>query len=793
MEKTGKSGPLIETDLEFLGYHDVEKKDAQDFGLHQQRCRVFEAHIRAGITEHTHWFVYLLTGCLDEDIRNVEDAVLGARSIFTKENCFIVIPESMSGRNVLKRLEDEGRIYIFEDLMWKKIQHIFSGYIEEDKKRIENLQAEHYVEPQVEEERGATWSLQNFSNMLSGKGTGESVVVIKADAGVGKTTLAAKIASELADQWKKSRVVPLLLTGQTNWRELSERAHSATNLGDILISLLTMKAGEAEFPLRRSEEFARIIQLGYFAFIFDGFDELAKSSGVVPLVPQENFNWLASIAKDSNTRIMLTTRPSFWNREIDESVAKEHKLFRLKPFDSKNVSKYFDQYFSGKENSNDFTQKAKKFYSDLRKSQGDDANEYSFFNLPACAMMIADQVEKGGDDYVVMTDKTTQQNSTREFFLQILRRENKRQQTQTEAETMHEVFENIAITSSEFELNDIATDPKCEIQPEDIDKIADHAFLEEINNRPGKFLFKIDFLRHYLQASHIRRFIMGKSNQSFQEECKRNKDLRVLIEAEADGSGHLSERVAHALDMQNVDKVVGLHKACVGRGIEHSLKSFLFHIIAKTVISRSRGGESRRERGDTILSLLGDGSAKRVANLHVRGALGEIYLNGWEIRDSSFVDFSLTKGSTQSDLRFVNCKFSGSLELPNDSRFENCTSSETAKLVLNKIGSVEITKEDIRKNLETVLSRFWIHGRLRVRTILEDDWKTGKTTGIEQCYGLLEILKQEDVVEKHEHYRRLQIKRNAINDVKEFMENGMTQRRVQAVLERMGEKIHASK
>lgn len=110
---------------------------------------------------------------------------------------------------------------------------------------------------------------------------------------------------------------------------------------------------------------------------------------------------------------------------------------------------------------------------------------------------------------------------------------------------------------------------------------------------------------------------------------------------------------------------------------------------------------------------------------------------------------------------------------------------ETAKLVLNEVGSVEITKEDIRKHLGTVLSRFWVHGRLRDRTISEDDWKTGKTRVIERRYDLLKILMTENVVEKHKHYPRLQIKKNAINDVKEFMENGMTQRGVQSVLKYM--------
>ena len=788
MEKVGKSGPLAEIDLEFLGYHDVEKMNSQDFGLQQQLCRVFKTRIRAGIAEDIHWFIYLLTGCRDEDIRNVESAVLDVRSIFEEEKCYIVIPESMSGRKALKRLEDKGLVYVFENLMWEKVQQAFSEYIQDNNERIKNLQAEYYVEPQVEDGSGNTLSLKNLSGMFSGEGTDGSVVVIKADAGVGKTTLAAKIASELADRWEKSRVMPLFIRGQTNWRELYPHAlFNTTNLGDILITLL----GDGGFPLRQIEQLTRIMQLGYFAFIFDGFDELTKPSDAPQFWYKENFDWLASIAKDSNTRIMLTTRPSFWNREITESTAKKHRLLYLKPFNSKNISEYFNQYFSHKENSDDFTHKAKQFYSELKKSQGKNVNEDSFFNLPASAMMIAHQIEKGGDADFSMTDKNEQHDPSRQLFLQILRRENIRQQTDTKVETMHQVFENIAITSNEFELDDIASDPKCEIQPNDIGKIANHAFLQEINNRSGKFIFKTDFLLHYLQASHIHRVITGQQDQFFQDEYQRNKDLRTLVEIEAEGRGHLIERVAHMLDMPDMDKVASLHNACIGKKFKH-VKSFLFHIIAKTVISRRRD-ENRRERGDIILSLLGDGKTKCVANLCVRGALIDIYLSGWEIRDSIFINFSLSTRKTRDNLQFTNCEFFGNLALPNTSRIENCSSDGAAKLFLNQIGAAEITEENIREDLELALGRFWFPGRLRARTISEDDWKTGKTTIIEQSYRLLEILQQADVIEKHKHYPRLQIKTDAIHDVKEFIENGIIQRRVQIVLKRMKDKIHTAK
>ena len=800
MEKIGKSGPLVDTDLKFLGYHEVESKKAEDFGLGQTPCRVFEAHIRAGIAEDTHWFIYLLARCSDEDIRHTESVVTGKNSLFEREKCYIVVPKSLFDQdaNAIKQLKKANRVYCFDDLMWKKIQEIFSEYIQKQATRIKDLQAKYYVEePQVKDDPGTTTSLM-VSGMLSGRETNESIiVVIKADAGVGKTTLAAQVAAILAKKWEYSKVVPLLLSGQTNWRELSSRAHDVTDLGDILrLALLT--DGE-NFPSLRSEQFIRIMQLGYFAFIFDGFDELTKANGA-EFSPQENFEWLANIAKDSNTRIMLTTRSTFWEREVNIPES-DHKVLCLKPFDSKNADSYFDKYFLNRGKDNKAAKKAKQFYNQLpkpklqkpklQKPQGDNSHGDSFFNLPACAMMIADLVDNDKDaSNILMFDKGAQQDFSRKFFLHILGRENIRQRTQvSSAETMHELFENLAVASNEFELDDIASDPVCEIKPENIGRINNHAFIKRIDKSSEKFVFKNDFLPHYLQSSYILRFIVSERNEDFLKEFQRNDYLKNLIKAEADGSGHLSEQMSRMLDKSDMEKVSNLHKACDNHRTLRSLKSFLFHVIAKMVFYRVHN-QSRTERGNMILSLLGEESTKHVENLHVQGLLSEVHLNGWKIHNSTFIDFSPEKGKPSEELQFINCDFYGSLTLPDNTKVEGCTGDKTAILTLSEIGSTEITEEETRQHLRTILTRFWLHGR-HARPISRGNWEKGNTTAIEQRYDLLNILQEEDVVEKAKHHHLLELKRDATNDVKEFMENDLAQGRVRAVLERMSNKVRA--
>ena len=76
----------------------------------------------------------------------------------------------------------------------------------------------------------------------------DGVAVINADASVGKTTLAVMVADKLVQQWERLNVIPVLLTGQTSWQELTERAHGLTSLWDVLIS--SPESGGRRFPIK---------------------------------------------------------------------------------------------------------------------------------------------------------------------------------------------------------------------------------------------------------------------------------------------------------------------------------------------------------------------------------------------------------------------------------------------------------------------------------------------------------------------------------------------------------------
>ena len=773
-ERQGRSGPLTQTDLELLGYHQIVPL-SNDGG----RFRLFVAQTRAGIGNSTHAFVYPLTTAREQDIREIERLVVDGvlKRSHDPDEIYVVVPKGLQNRPKLNS------VHIYEDLMWGKIEADFSEYMERFQKGMEDLmRGIYYVEPSLSDGGVSTEYLGSF---LSGKAAeDEGIIIVQGEAMFGKTTLAASVARDLSRNWKQSRVVPVLLGGQTTWRELAEmsRVREITSLWDILSLVLMQGASVNEgLPLRKEDLFKRIMQQGYVALIFDGFDELPKV-GEGRISPRDNFEWLSSVASDSSARILVTTRPAFWKREVGDAAG--HKLLSLASFDKNKAYEYFDKYFEPIQEGGDKAAKAKNMYQGLLGGISSGAKENSFFKLPDCVRMIADYVKNDGT--VPLTGGNDQQSMVRGFLMQILERERRRQQIGVRAEDLYQAFEEMAVYfNGEFDLSELECGLPPDIDKCGIDKIQDHAFIDSSSE---KFRFRQDFLLHYLKASYVHRLLTDPpSGRGISEEWVRDTDLRDLISEEADGSGQLAEKVADLLDTGDLDKLGMVHSRL--RDIKHPMKSFLFHVIVKTVIDPTRGPKATRsEHAETVLSLLGgDVKSRKVSNLFVQGEIRQISLSGWTIAKSRFCDFRLADHSGDGP-RFVNCTFEGGLDL----RRVKCDIEKSceavgqeAKLVMNEVAGRRIIDDEIWGYMRSVLKRFWATSNSR--SIAKGDWKRGITRGIEERFELLEIMRRCNFIEEVGH-GRLKVKNDSIGDLRDFLDHEIRRGGIQRIFDAMKEK-----
>ena len=783
-ERQEKSGPLTQVDLEILGYRKITRLPAEG------RFRLYIAQTRAGIGHSTHAFVYPLVSAEEQDIQEIErlvtDGVL--KRSHDPDKIYVVVPKGLQSKPKLES------IYIYEDLMWTKIEADFSEYMERSRQGMEDLmRGIYYVEPSFSDGSVPTEYLHSF---LSGKAKNNGIVVVQGEAMFGKTTLAASVARGLSQYWKQFRVIPILLGGQTAWRQLAERSrfHKIANLWDILSLILRQGASVNEGLLLRKEDlFKRIMQQGYIALIFDGFDELPKV-GEGRISPQDNFEWLSEVAVNSSARILVTTRPAFWEREVVDTA--EHPRLSLASFDKDMAYQYFDRYFESMQEGGEKAAKAKNMYQDLLGGASSETEKSNFFKLPDCVRMIADYVKNGGT--VPLIRGKDQQSMVRGFLMQILERERQRQKISIRANALYQAFEEMAVCfNGEFDLSDLECGLPPGIDKDGIGKIQDHAF---IDSSAEKFRFRQDFLLHYLKASYVHRLLTEPSGRrDISEEWGKNKDLRALISAEEEESGgQLAERVADLLDIGDLDKLGKVHSRL--RDSKHPLKSFLFHVIAKTVIDPTRMPRlTRSERAERVLSLLGgDANSRRVSNLFVQGEIRQISLGGWTITKSHFCDFRLVECGNDGP-HFVKCTFEGELDLGHvkcDIEKDCEAVSQDAKLVMNKIAGWRMTDDEITDCMRNALKCFWASGS---SSIAKGDWKRGDTRAIEERFELLEIMHRCNFIEEEEReglegeHGRLKVKDESIEDLRDFLEYGILRNGTQRIFDTMKEKAGSLK
>ena len=791
--KTSRSGPLTQDDLELLGYHAVEEiapSKLGEIGLSPDGgCRLFSALAQAGIGESLHAFAYLRADARGQDAQGLEKAIASGtleRALGVSDT-YVVAPSSILNRPMLKPLGSRPRAY--EDLMWGKIQSEVSEYMDGFQRMTKHLQeGVLYVEPSFK--GGANGRpTERLREFLSGKGREEDgVIVVRGDAGLGKSTLAAKVAHALSDDWHNHKVVPILLRRAT-WQALVERSRERhiTNLWDIVSLALEQNLqgqGVAGALMKREYLFKRILRQGYAALIFDGFDELPKMGGESAVSPGDNFRWLSEVALDSSARIILTTRPAFWEREMGETAGQDSRIWDLVPFSKENAYEYFTRFFDGKPDSATKINNAKQIYSELEKSVPPHTDG-EFINLPICADMIAEHVEKGGK---VSKIGESPSPAIQNFFMGILEREMIRQQIKVNTDALYRAFQEIAIAYEIFPLDDIVcTDALMseKISDDEISRMREHAFIRLNRSVSGEmFQFKGDFLANHLKASYVYRLLMDLDSDPnpLISKCREDRGMRECIEREADGGSQMTDHLVGLFGIADLGFLTEVHGQCGNDKRLFQLKSFLFHVIAKAVPMRMQG-KSRKEYADEVLSLLGgDKEEKRVSGLSVLGPVGDISIDGWEITDSHFVNLSLTK-CKGNRLHFANCQFKGSLSLGGaQCQFLNCKSDVESGLVISQHSDMKFTDDDIRVCLRITLGRFW---HQNVRTISMDEWKTGRTKGIEERFSLLDLMLRFNFVCEKRH--RLEVQ--AIADLREFMENNRLRGSVREIFDAMKEVI----
>ena len=653
-------------------------------------------------------------------------------------------------------------LVVYDDMMWNCISALLSPYLEKVAHQVHQLREDHYVTPSLKGLKQGTDPVRFLADFCSGELKQDSnIVVIKANPGIGKTALATMVARELSAKWDRARVVPLFLPADI-WRTIGP-----ANLIDVL--------NEMKFPLSNDEDgFSRLLQQGYVALIFDGFDELHDKEQT----PRERFQWLRNIAADSSARIMVTVRSSFWEREIaGPDIESDLMSFLIEPFSKEDRNSYWRKRLSDDTQ----VQKAARMLGKYTNSVG--GADIELFHLPNSASMIADCVEladkeqhSGDPENLDLEMQSNDRDLVDRFFREVMERERIRQGLETSTSGMRSALEEISVIYKDDEHFDEDMLQLGGLIERDLERVRDHAFLN--HQQPGSFRFRYAVVpQRFRSAKFLSAALAGKFDQ------QARGDFATLISDECDGSGELPTQVARIVTDEELPGLAKVHTTTE----DSKLKSLIFHILATRVFSAMQG-ESKAARWLHLVRLLG-GSRTDISGLCIRGTVDGFNIDEFTIRNSRFFDFTLNTRAKR--LKFDSCSFEGSLSVPERTRFENCTPKGESKLVVDWAEQGRrLDEEDFRSYLRTCLKRFDDRaGGFKV--VREDDWNTGEVGRIESTFGVLEELVGANVVERDSANGRskLSLTNEGLRWVARFLNQGSLQGGLRNVIAAMQRRV----
>ena len=653
---------------------------------------VIDAEAQAGLGSLTTRFIYLKSNCTrpvaDEAIRKYHNA-----------NSHLLQPAS---GKIPHRL-GEHQVSRLEELVWKQlVNRYFSKYLDVGLDGV--VADEHFIEP-VTANGSVMKGLDDYMTGRTEKDDGQ-LRVLKAGAGVGKTTVSRTLVHELAHDASRTKTIPIYVEAQ-HWKN---QLHDNSRFYDVISnSMVLLSAG-----LVPEDIFYHALREGYLSFIFDGFDELCSRE----YDPIEVLDQLSKICRESKARILLTTRSGFWEVRV-ESVGGTANIpvITLEPFNTQQARGYFRKAFGpGTEKQ----KAAEKLHKLLREHTvpldhtGSVRDE--MFNLPFCVRVLADYV-KDGEHPSGLGEMTFYG-----LLLAICKREQTRQLLETPAEDQIESFIDVAVADGTerpcFALRDLLSLPAGGFRMGDEGKIREHAL---IRGDRDEFCFKYDFLAPYLRA-------LGVRDALRRERLQLQKGLIEVLERERDGVGDVSENLNRILQQSDFEAVVrGCHRSIADRDID--LASFFFHLGLK-LSRRNRNISSDAERTEALFWPSGYRGSRMLVGWSFFGTVEELDLTDVTFKSCTFRGTKFRRCRVNSGTVFDDCTFVGSIVLPLQWQVvdyrDNCEAPFPADVVWEKILRRKIGKrtERVEVLLDIALGKFWHGGRFRA-SIEEANWHRG--------------------------------------------------------------------
>ena len=324
--------------------------------------------------------LYLRASC-------TKDALQGAaRKAYMPSATHVVYAPSLAQRHRALLLS------LFESSLlgcWTPREYL-SSFIKDEldsyRMELETINPKFYIDPRFKTPSGFKRARPNpLYSLLTetdpGCGATEGMLgILLAEPGQGKTYLSQYLVSRLI----RSRAHVPIYIHSAQWTTMPHE-----DLGSIW-KTITHSFRYFGSPISwlegHEDEFVRVtLKAELFRIVFDGFDEYVLwNKGRVQA--QDTLDILSKLVTDTGTRIVVTSRTSFWESNIGEdegtalvSQTNSH-FYKILPFDQQHAQNYFDNRF-GKKDSR--AARAVSFYDTIKRNADEFAGRGFVLNLLA--------------------------------------------------------------------------------------------------------------------------------------------------------------------------------------------------------------------------------------------------------------------------------------------------------------------------------------------------------------------------------------------------------------------------
>ena len=765
-------------DVRLLDYESVELKHDEPDEL-----SVYDAVAKAGADRVMHRFIYLKSRCSQNGAKQavgyLSEAPVPAKTYGVKAS-------SLDSRAVLDIVGRAGcTLQSHEDLIWQQLSDVFSTYLESLK--TDMAVAPNFMQPYLRGlKQGRPKALPLIMRYMQGREPGGNVRVLSAHAGVGKTTLARYLVRELARRCDQSRIIPIFVEAH-HWERLD--LGQIDGLWEIIKNSLDVIDRTNECSRRLSADlFQHALRQGYLSFVFDGFDELCGSE---VFDADSVLKELAYMARESEARVLVTTRTLFWDAQI-HAPPKNVSVWSLDSFNSQQAHGYFRDVFGQNQPA---TKVAKSLYSQLRKeSQTPPEHTGSvrdqFVNLPLCIRMIADFVEPHTADQATIPPTPPGKSVLQGMLLGFCEREMRRIGIVSSAQGQLASFVDRAVESDQlnpvFNVEDLIYTAGG-IDENDLERLDRHGLLD---HEPGsaQYRFRYDFLGPHLRAVAVAEWLTVRGNLASFEPTHLSKIMR----GEAEGQGFVFEQLLTLLGPGSVDAVMSQGRKLRGDG---PAGSFVFH-LARELLARRQLPDEEVTR--TLLAGLSGVSPETwdgvLSGWEFRGTLENLHLAGVKLDRCRFRDVVFRQCVVDGQTTFSGCDFDGDLRFESSgydrkNNWARVTISEchkksaAARIAWSDIlgGHAASREESATEVLRIGLEKFWYSGQIRQK-LRHDDWSKGLLGRTNRSEPLLDRMRKAGLVDIDQR-NRIVFDSGSFRDLQNYMDNAQLSGRIRDVYE----------